>query len=87
VFVQQLQAPDIQTLPACYISFESCVNFREALSARACELFPNTNTSQPLAQHVFTRFPICFLNSLRQVFQSAGKAIFQYSMSRYHVTL
>ena len=87
MFVQQLQAPDIQTLSACYNSFESRVNFREALSVRACELFPNTNTSQPLAQHVFTRFPICFLNSSRQVIQSAGKAIFHYLMSRYHITL
>jgi len=44
VFYQHSQAPDRMTLSACYSCFESCENFRKALSVKACQLFVNTNT-------------------------------------------
>ena len=51
-----------------YFRFRICEIFPKALSVKACQPPVNTNASLPPAQHVFTRFPRCLVNWLRQVF-------------------
>ena len=64
---QLRQTPDIQTLSACYMCFESCWNFRKALSVKACQPFVNTNTSMPIGATRFHAFSEIICELVRQV--------------------